>query len=479
MRSKLLPYIYTCAYLCWTKSLPLARPLYLGYPSAKQAYTHPEEYQFGPSLLVSPIVTRGMGKAWLSAAKMWFPSGTWWNLLTDERVDRPGDHSVLASADEIPVFVRGGVPLPMQPVKLRPAQKAVNPLVVRVYPGPSGHFTFYEDDGTSPAYLHGAYALTSLRYENLGEKGIRVFVGPTSGKYAGQRQLRRVIIQLPVTTHPERVVVGGTAVPDSPKASPGYTYDPATVTTEIRLQRTSIRKVVEISVVFKGSQNVQALLPEVVNRIAVSRRALAGAGQVLAGWKFQLNKLLFHLQTLRSQAAQVFGPASSAEVVAGLKAADAELAQVRTRVAQYKNEQARAAGFALANAFLSATVKLRKSEAGIMTHDVPRYGGTLGRPYDIAGYKTGLLLHALMPSAESVGTLTVNVPGLAQRKFTLPEGDLSVFAFLPFMDATRHPLYHFGGTTTLEIHSRESQCSLSRGVDVQRQLLDQWSIVGP
>ncbi len=478
LRSKLFPYIYTSAYLCWTQSLPLARPLYLDYPSAEQAYTHPEEYQFGPSLLVSPIVTRGMGKAWLGAANMWFPGGTWWNLLTNERIDKAGDQTVLASANQMPIFVRGGVPLPMQPVKLRMAEKPVDPLVVQVYPGPSGHFTLYEDDGTSPDYLHGSYALTPLRYENLGEKGIRVVVGPASGKYAGQPQSRRVIVRLPVTTLPESVMVDGTAVPDSPSALPGYTYDPATVTTEVRLPSTSIRKAIEVSVVFKGSRKVQALLPKIVNRIAATHLALAGEGQVRAEWKWQLDRLLFHLQTLRSRAAQEMGPTSSSGVLAGLKAADGELAQVQTTIAQYKNQQARAAGFALANAYLSASVRLRKADEGIMARNMPRYRKTFGRPNDIAGYHAGVLLHVLLPAAEG-GTLAVDMPGLAQRNFTLPEGKQSAYAFLPFMDATRHPLYHYRGTATLEIRSDGSGRSLSRSINVQHRLLDQWSVVGP
>ena len=479
LRSELFPYIYTCAYLCWRQSLPLVRPLYLTYPSAGQAYTRPEEYQFGPSLLVAPIVSRGMGKGWLGATDVWFPDGTWWNLLTNERVGKPGDHPVLATADQIPVFVRGGVPLPTQPATLRMAEKPVNPLVVRVYPGPSGHFTLYEDDGTSPAYLHGNYALTPLQYENLGEKGVRVVVGPTSGSYAGQPRSRRVIVRLPGTTHPERVMIGSKAVPDSPTALPGYTYDPATVTTDIRLPSTSIRKAVEISVVFKGSQSVQALLPEVVNRLAVTHRALAGAGQALAEWKFQVNRLLLHLQTLRSRAAQEFGATSSAEVLAGLKAADTELAQVQTTVSQYQNEQSQAAGFALANAFLSARVKLRKANVGILLHDEPLFRKIYNEPNNIVGYNDGILLQALLPAAQGGDTLAVNVPDLAQRDFALPEGKHSVFVFLPIMDATRHPLYHLRGTATLEIHSGGSPRSLSRSIDVQRRLLVAWSMAGP
>ncbi len=142
----------------------MARPLYLDHPGARQAYTHPEEYQFGPSLLVAPIVSRGMGKNWLSAARRMVSQGPM--VESADQCERSPDPETGLSW-QLPMrfrfIVRGGVPLPMQPVKMRTAQKPTNPLVVRVYPGPSGRFTLYEDDGTSPAYLHGAYALTPLR----------------------------------------------------------------------------------------------------------------------------------------------------------------------------------------------------------------------------------------------------------------------------------------------------------------------------
>ncbi len=91
---------------------------------------------------------------------------------------------------------------------------------------------------------------------------MRVIVGPASGHYSGQPQSRRIIIRLPVTTRPESVLVGGKPVPNSSTALPGYSYNPTTVTTEIRLPSESIHQAVEASVVFKGSQQVQALLPE-------------------------------------------------------------------------------------------------------------------------------------------------------------------------------------------------------------------------
>ena len=476
LRSRLFPYIYTCAYDCWKHSLPLTRPLYLSHPSVTSAYTHPEEYQFGPSLLVSPVVSRGVGKAWLGAVRMWFPSGKWWNILTNESVDHSGDRPVLASANEIPIFVRGGVPLPMQPFALRMAEKPANPLVVCVYPGQSGHFTLYEDDGTSPAYLHGAYALTSLQYKNLGTKGIRVEIGPTVGSYSGQPLDRKLIIRLPATTHPTGVLANGVPIPNSNTDIPGYTYNPVTVTTEIRLPSGSIRKQTVISVVFAGSQSVQALLPKVLNRIAAVHKALAGAGQERIGWKFKLSRVLFHLQTLRSIAAQVFGPASAATVRTGLANADGEITGIQRSLAQHQSVQSQAAEFALSDMFLSATRKLRDAGAGLLPHDKRRYFKAYGGVNNIKKYQVGLMLHALVPASARQAHLFVDVPGLVHRDFTLSKNKRSNFVFLPILSAKEHPLYNFSGKTVLRINS---DVSASRPIHLCREMLDQWMIVGP
>lgn len=490
LRSRLFPYIYTCAYQCWKHSVPLLRPLYLSHPSAPAAYQHPHEYSFGSSLLVAPIVSRGIGNAWLAATEMWFPRGTWWNLLTSESVNHSGDRPVLASASEIPVFARGGIPLPMQRFTLRMSSKPTNPLVVCVYPGSHGHSILYEDDGLSSAYLHGAYALTALHYDNLGTKGIRVTVGPTTGNYAGQPLKRKVIIRLPVTTVPLQVRANGHAVPQSTNAIPGYSYNPAKVTTEIRLPARSIRRQTIIDIRFSGSSAAQALLPKVINRIAMVHRALAGAGEMATAWKFTLDRILFQLQTLRSVAAQVFGPASATTISASLARSDATLTQVQANLLRHHNAQARAAQFALSNIFLRAATKLRDAGTGLLAHNQHRYyaeysvyrrGGT--RTYSgltsIVNDQTGLMVHALIPPIAINGKLILDLPGLAHRSFPLLKSGQDNLVFLPIAPATKYPLFNFHGNAIIRIKTTSAMVSVSRRIRLCHEMLDQWRIVGP
>ena len=479
LRAQLLPYIYTSSYLTWKTSLPLVRPLYLDYPKNAEAYDHRDEYEFGPDLLAAPIVTRGMGKAWLGATDMWFPGGSWWNLLNNERVNQAGDRTMLASAGEIPVFVRGGVPLPMQPVRPRPAAQPANPLVVRVYPGQNGSFTLYEDDGTSSDYLHGAYALTPLHYQNRGAQGVQVTVDPAKGSYAGQPAARRIVVELPVTAHPATVTVNGTNVPESPTALPGYIYHPVSATTEIRLPAESIRTQVAVDVTFRGSPSVQAMIPQIVNQIAVVQRALAGAGQMRAMWKYRLVDLRFDLRTLLSRAEQELGPASAADLQSGFASAQKEESAIQVNLQQYSNHQARAAAFALNDAYVSASVRLRKAGEGLMTQNTPRFRKHYGQPNDIRGYNAGLLVRALTPAGAAGKSLAIDIPGLADRSFPLPAARQRMYLYLPFSKGTQRPLYNFRGSAKLTLTDGASQRVLTRSIHVSHELLTQWSFAGP
>ncbi len=234
-----------------------------------------------------------------------------------------------------------------------------------------------------------------------------------------------------------------------------------------------------VGVTFRGSHNVQALIPGIVNRIAAVRRALAGAGRMRAEWKFKLEAERFHLQTLLSKAEQEFGPASAKTIQTSLTAADGKQAKIESHLQEYSDGQSRAAAFALAGAYVSASVRLRKAGEGLMARDVPRYHKSYGRPNDITGYNTGLLVRVLEPSGAGTDSLSVNVPGLADKSFTLPEGKRAAYAFLPLMKATRHPLYHLRGTATLTVGAGHSHRVLNRGIDVRHALLDEWSMAGP
>ena len=52
----------------------------------------------------------------------------------------------------MPLYVRAGAILPLDPVRQYTAQPTDEPTTIRVYPGRDGEFRLYEDDGKSLDY---------------------------------------------------------------------------------------------------------------------------------------------------------------------------------------------------------------------------------------------------------------------------------------------------------------------------------------
>lgn len=216
MRDALFPYIYSSAQETTQNSIPLDRPLYIDYPKSEQAYHNAQEYLYGDNLLAAPIVTPGVGPGHVSHQTVWFPQGDWYNYFTGEHYASKGNADALVSADinEFPLYVKGGVPIPMQPYAPRMASAPLQSLIVRCYPGPDGkkgEFTLYEDDGVTRDYQQGAFATTPLSYLRHGDK-ITVTVGPTNGSYAGQVTQRDIVVELPNTSRATKVMVDNKVV---------------------------------------------------------------------------------------------------------------------------------------------------------------------------------------------------------------------------------------------------------------------------
>jgi alpha-glucosidase (family GH31 glycosyl hydrolase) len=86
--------------------------------------------------------------------------------------------------DEFPLFVKGGIPIPMQEATNRMTKSVPETLSIRIYPGKSGCFTLYEDDGISRKYENGEYLKTKLRYENQDGR-LTLVIEPKGLGYSG------------------------------------------------------------------------------------------------------------------------------------------------------------------------------------------------------------------------------------------------------------------------------------------------------
>lgn len=199
LRAQLIPYVYTCAADSARQSLPFVRPMYINNPTAEAAYHNGQQYYFGENLLVAPITMPGYGANRVAWQHVWFPEGTWYQYFSGEKYARIGDAIVAADINEMPLFVRGGVPLPEQPYNDRPTTAPLDHLVLRCFPGADGQTGvshLYEDDGVTDGYKTGNSATTELSYTRRGDQ-ITIRIAPTQGRYRGQVAAREYTVLLP------------------------------------------------------------------------------------------------------------------------------------------------------------------------------------------------------------------------------------------------------------------------------------------
>jgi alpha-glucosidase (family GH31 glycosyl hydrolase) len=151
LRYRLLPYNYTVAREASDTGLPLMRALWLHYPRDPEAVKLGNEYLWGREILVAPVVEKGA-----KSRRVYLPEGNWYDWWTGKKVEgkqwieRPVDLATL------PLYVRAGALIPLDPVRQFTSQSVSDPTILRVHPGANGTFTLYDDDGQSLGYRDGS-----------------------------------------------------------------------------------------------------------------------------------------------------------------------------------------------------------------------------------------------------------------------------------------------------------------------------------
>ncbi|MBW4050943.1 MAG: DUF5110 domain-containing protein [Proteobacteria bacterium] len=202
LRTRLLPYLYTYSWQAHELALPLLRPLYLEWPDLGAAYRHFHEYYLGDEMLVAPVLQAGGERT------VYLPPGKWMNFFTGKRYRGDTTFTAHYAVDATPVFVREGAIIPEQAMARGHARAARGKLTVNVYGDGDGRFDNYEDDGISLDYERGDYALTPMTYRSSGNRH-RLVIGPTTGSFAGQKEMRRYQVRIHTAHRPAAITVNG------------------------------------------------------------------------------------------------------------------------------------------------------------------------------------------------------------------------------------------------------------------------------
>jgi alpha-glucosidase (family GH31 glycosyl hydrolase) len=150
LRYRLMPYTYTLAREARDSGLPLMRPLWLHYPDDARARGLGDEFLWGRDLLIAPVYTKGA-----ASRDVYLPQGDWYDWWTHARTT--GGRPVTRAVDlaTMPIYVRAGAIIPLDPVRQYTSQPVSEPTTLQVFPGADGQYTLYDDDGVSQEYLSG------------------------------------------------------------------------------------------------------------------------------------------------------------------------------------------------------------------------------------------------------------------------------------------------------------------------------------
>ena len=255
LREAMEPYLYTEARRTYDTGVAFLRPLYYDWPEDDAAYTSKDEYTFGDQMLVSPVTAPSDKISGLATERVYLPKGDWIESPTGKHFAGPTTVERNFSIAQIPVYVKTGAIVPMQPPMLHTSEKAtdtqVDPLIVNVWPldaGKSSSYSVYEDSGASVEYQRGVFARTPIQATQTGDT-LQVEIGPVEGSYPGMLKTRGYELRLPADWPPASVTVDGKALkPAKPNQTGGWTFEGNTLTTIISVpaESTAAKVVVEV-----------------------------------------------------------------------------------------------------------------------------------------------------------------------------------------------------------------------------------------
>jgi alpha-glucosidase (family GH31 glycosyl hydrolase) len=169
LRYQLMPYLYSAVREAHDTGMPIMRALWLHYPDDPAAVARSHEYLWGRDMLIAPVFSKGTTGPihGFTLRELYLPDGVWYDFW---RPDRPiaGRQTLTQTValDRIPIFVRAGAILPLDPVRQYVDEPVTEPTTIRVYPGADGEFRLYQDDGRSMAYLEGQGGWIRLTWDD-------------------------------------------------------------------------------------------------------------------------------------------------------------------------------------------------------------------------------------------------------------------------------------------------------------------------
>lgn len=184
----LIPYTYDQAWQVYKNGSLLMRPLAYDFPNDPADAKIIDQFMYGPSLMICPVV-----KPKMETRPVYLPKGAdWYDFWTGKKVS--GGQTIQANSplDQEPIYVRAGSIIPMDPPEQWTGQHP-GKLNLDVYPGKDGETVFYRDAGDGYGYEKGQYATVRIVWN---EAKHQLTLEPRKGAYPGMVSRIAVTVRL-------------------------------------------------------------------------------------------------------------------------------------------------------------------------------------------------------------------------------------------------------------------------------------------
>lgn len=220
LRYSLLPYIYSAAWDITHNQSTMMRALVMDF-NDKKVVDMNNEYMFGKSILVAPIVnaqytpetvvrtdensgwnkdTNKDGKVaavdftQTKSSKAYLPAGTiWFDFWTNQKYEGGQEVTLATTIDKIPLFVKAGSIIPFGPTVQFATEKKWDTLEIRVYEGANGEFSLYEDENDNYNYEKGAYSTIAFKWDDAKKS---LTINDRKGSFPGMLTTRKFNISI-------------------------------------------------------------------------------------------------------------------------------------------------------------------------------------------------------------------------------------------------------------------------------------------
>ncbi|VFR00990.1 unnamed protein product [Cuscuta campestris] len=193
IRYMYLPYFYTLFREANTSGIPVARPLWMEFPSDEKTFANDDALMIGSNLLVQGIFTERA-----KHVSVYLPGDqSWYDLRSGSAYSGGLTHKFEALEDSIPAFQRAGSIIPRKDRFRRSSTQMENDpytLVIALNSSQGAEGELYIDDGRSFDFLGGAYIHRRFIFSRGTLTSLNLAPSSATKKFSSECTVERIIL---------------------------------------------------------------------------------------------------------------------------------------------------------------------------------------------------------------------------------------------------------------------------------------------